>query len=91
MKASTLKVLMAAMLLLQGCSSGTTDSTELASILDEAADREGEPPGECRDACVVAALAVFDACTDDGGDREACFGRAIHSFFECNKEYQTPT
>ena len=45
MKASTLKVLMAAMLLLQGCSSGTTDSTELASILDEAVDREGVPPG----------------------------------------------
>ena len=91
MKASLFKILMAAMLLVQGCSSNTSGDGELAAVLDEAADREGVPTGECRDACVVEALAVFDACTDEGGDREACFGRAIHSFFECVRECPPPT
>jgi hypothetical protein len=90
--ASILTVFAASILLLQSCGSDTTgDRAELATVLDEAADREGVPPSECRDECVRAALAVFDACTDDGGDREACFGRAIHSFFECVKECPPPT
>ena len=90
--ASILTVFAASILLLQSCGSDTSsERLELATVLDEAADREGVPSGECRDECVRAALAVFDACTDDGGDREACFGRAIHSFFECVKECPPPT
>ena len=73
--ASVLTVFAASILLLQSCANDTTtSSTELANVLDAAADREGVPSGDCRDKCVAAALAVFDACTDDGGGREACFG-----------------
>ena len=91
--ASILTVFAASILLLQSCGSDTSsDRAELATVLDEAADREGVPSGECRDDCVRAALAVFDACTeDDAGIREECFGRAIHSFFECAKECPPPT
>ena len=88
---SILTIFAASVLLLQSCGSDTTTSSaELANVLDAAADREGVPSGDCRDKCVAAALAVFDACTDEGGDREACFGRAIHSFFECAKQCGTP-
>ena len=90
--ASILTIFAASIFVLQSCGTdSSTEKTELSTILDEAADREGIPSGECRDACVVAALAVFDACTEDGGDREACFGRAIHSFFECVRECPPPT
>ncbi|MBW2160884.1 MAG: hypothetical protein JRH14_13140, partial [Deltaproteobacteria bacterium] len=91
--ASTLTVFAASILLLQSCGSDTSgDRTELAAILDAAADREGVPSGECRDVCVVAALAEFDACTegDAGIGREECFGRAIHSFFECARKCPRP-
>ena len=91
--ASILTVFAASILLLQSCGSDTTgDRTELATVLDEAADREGVPSGECRDDCVRAALAVFDACTEDdaGIGREECFARAIHSFFECATKCPPP-
>jgi len=88
---SILTILTASVLLLQGCGSDTTtNSTELANVLDAAADREGVPSGECRDKCVAAALAMFDACTDDGGNREACFGHALLSFFDCAKQCGDP-
>ena len=91
--ASTLTVFAASILLLQSCGSDTSgDRAELTTVLDAAADREGVPSGECRDACVVAALAEFDACTEDdaGIGREECFGRAIHSFFECARKCPPP-
>ncbi|MGB5368064.1 MAG: hypothetical protein WBN14_17520, partial [Polyangiales bacterium] len=63
-----------AALVVVGCSSSDgPNGSELASVLDEAADREGVPPGECRDACLAAALVVFDECTAESDDREACF------------------
>ena len=92
MTASKLKVLAAAALLIAGCSSSSSpNETELAAVLGEAADREGVPPGECRDACLTAALAVFDECTAESDDREACFAKAIRSFFDCVKECPPPT
>ena len=88
---SILTIFAASVLLLQSCGSDTTtNSTELANVLDAAADREGVPSGECRDKCVAAALAMFDACTDDGGNREACFGHALLSFFDCAKQCGDP-
>ncbi len=90
--ASILTVFAASILLLQSCGSDTaSDKAELTTVLDAAADREGVPSGECRDDCVRAALAVFDGCMADGGDREACFGRAIHTFFECVTQCPPPT
>ena len=74
-----------------GCSSSDTSGTELAAVLDAAADREGVPPGECREACLTSALEVFDQCTDDSDDREACFAKAIRSFFDCARECPPPT
>ena len=92
MKALSLTFLCsAAALLIVGCSSSSTDSSELATVLDAAADREGIPKNECREACVAAALAVFDECTDGGDDREHCFGEAIHAFFNCAKECPPPS
>jgi hypothetical protein len=91
--ASILTVFAASILLLQSCGSDTSgDRAELATVLDAVADREDVPSGECRDACVVAALAEFDACTEDdaGIGREECFARAIHSFFECAEKCPRP-
>jgi len=74
-----LKILAAASLLLIGCGGTTTDSTELQSVLEDTADREGVPAGECRDECVAAALVVFDACTEKSDSEERCekIARAI--------------
>ena len=84
--------LMASVLLLQSCGTGTsTGDPELAAVLDAAADREGVAHGECRDGCAAAALAVFDECTAEGEHREACFGRAIHSFYECGGKCEPMT
>jgi hypothetical protein len=90
--ASILTVFAASILILQSCSSDTTsDKNELVSVLDEAANREGVPSGECRTKCVAAALAVFDECEVGIDGREVCFGQAIHAFFECAKECPPPT
>ena len=89
--ASTLTILAAAVLLLQGCGSTTGDDTELESLLDSAADQAGVPPGTCREECVARALAVFDDCLTQSDDREMCFGRAIQGFFECATECRPPT
>ena len=89
--ASVLTIL-ASVMVLQSCGSDTSQgSTELAAVLDAAADREGVAPGDCRDACLAAALEVFDACTAESDDREACFGQAIHAFFECAKTCEPPS
>lgn len=83
-KAFSLAFLMASVLLVQSCGTDTTSgNTELVAVLDAAADREGVAHGECRDGCAAAALAVFDECSYRKHDREACFGIAIHSFYEC--------
>ena len=79
-------------LVVVGCSSSDNPTnTELAEVLDEAADREGVPPGECREACLKLALEVFDECTAESDDREGCFAKAIRSFFDCAKECPPPT
>ena len=89
--ASILTIFAASILILQSCGSDTTsDKNQLAEVLDAAAEREGLPPSECRDGCVAKALAVFDRCAADSDDREECFGRAIHSFFECARECPWP-
>jgi hypothetical protein len=89
--ASILTIFAASILVLQGCSSDTTsDRNELAGVLDAAADREGVPPSECRNTCVKKALAVFDECAVGIDGREECFGRAIHTFFECVRECPAP-
>ncbi|UCH28417.1 MAG: hypothetical protein JSV06_09050, partial [Myxococcales bacterium] len=73
MKASALKILAVAGLLVAGCSSSSSpNDSDLSKVLGEAADREGVPPGECRDACLKSALEVFDLCTDGSDDREMC-------------------
>lgn len=83
---------MASLVLVQSCGTGTTGGeTELAAVLDGAADREGVAHGECRDGCAAEGLAVFDECTADGKHREACFGRAIHSFYECGGKCEPAT
>lgn len=70
MKASKCMILAAAALLVVGCgSSSSPNSTELAAVLDEAADREGIAPGECRDACLTAALELFDECTAENDNK----------------------
>jgi hypothetical protein len=91
-KASTLKVLAVAALLLQSCGSNNTgEDTELAAVLDSAADRAGMPAGACRDDCVADARAVLDECLAETDDREECLGRAIQSLFACVKECPPPT
>ena len=91
-KAFSFAFFMATALLMQGCGTDTTSGdTELAAVLDAAADREGVGHGECRDGCAAAALSVFDECTADGEPREACFGKAIHSFYECGGECEPAT
>ncbi|MDH3655917.1 MAG: hypothetical protein OEN21_16765 [Myxococcales bacterium] len=91
-KAFSLAILTASVVLVQSCGTDTgSRDSELAAVLDAAGDREGVAHGECRDGCTAEGLAVFDECTAGGEHREACFGRAIHSFYECGEKCEPVT
>ena len=41
--------------------------------------------------CLSWALEIFDECTAESDDREACFAKAIRAFFDCVRECPPPT
>ncbi|MBT8470174.1 MAG: hypothetical protein KJN97_15620, partial [Deltaproteobacteria bacterium] len=91
-KAIPLAFLMASVVLIQSCGTDTTNGDpELASVLDAAADRDGVAHGDCRDGCVAESLSIFDGCTAAGEHREACFGSAMHLFYECGGKCEPTT
>ena len=50
---------------------------------DDRGERDEERVDECEEGCGLRADALFDACIDEGGDRDGCAERASYFEREC--------